>query len=171
MKNNYPINKLKILLEHDDANTNSAVIEKIVSHRKNPDTNLKEYLVKWEGFDEEDTEWLAEDAFDDFKIVKDYNDKLSKPVETTSPIEKPKRSRGRPRLQLLTPLHLIVFAMLCMLFCIDCEIVKIKNKFEYCDMSNAVMLDLEKNCLSRGQSEIWKSSLTCFPSYFKGSSL
>ena len=56
------------MIEHDDDNKNSAVVEKILSHRKNPDTNQKEYLVKWEGFEDDENEWLSEDAFDDFRL-------------------------------------------------------------------------------------------------------
>ena len=77
MKNNYPITKLKILLEHDNANSNSAVIEKIINRSKHPDTDQKKYLVKRKVLDED----VKEGVFIDYILLKEYNNKISKPFE------------------------------------------------------------------------------------------
>ena len=98
LKKNYPITKLKPVLEDIDSEKETVEVEAILDKRKNPKNDNIEYLVKWKGFDSEENEWLPVDDFDDLQFVNEFNEKIHRDlnVDITSPIIKEKR-RGRPR--------------------------------------------------------------------------
>ena len=95
---NYPITKLKPILDDEDKPSESVEIEKILGKRKNESIDQIEYLVKWKGLNESENEWVPVNHFDDLRIVNEYNKKINKlsEQEFTASIEE-KRGRGRPR--------------------------------------------------------------------------
>ena len=153
MKETYPIHKLKIIQEDEEKPTESVEIEKILNKRVNNTTNKVEYLVKWVDFDDTHNEWLSEEYFDELKLINEYNKsihRLNQP-EITSPIEKPKRGRPpRSAIKVTNMLSIILISFLISSVCgIDDFVFDVDDEFTYCDRSEARMVDLENNCITR----------------------
>ena len=52
-------------------------IEKIMGKRLNKTANKVEYLVRWKGLEEEEDQWVAEELFDELKIINEFNEQLN----------------------------------------------------------------------------------------------
>lgn len=157
VKNSYPISKLKPIVESVDKPETSVEIEKILDDRINKETNQIEYLIKWKDYPDDENSWISVDMFDDLKMVNQYNQNKNKQSnEVTSPIEPTRRRVGRPRRQ---NINLFMSVMFSFLFCLTSaenntlNELNIIGKFNYCDRAQAILIDLEKNCLTRHMSK------------------
>ena len=163
LKTTYPISKLRPIIEDQDKPEESVEVEEILGKRKNNETNLIEYLVKWKEFDETHNEWLSEDKFDDVEIINEYNSRMHRvqEIEQTRPVEQPRRAGRRKRLDVSNSLLIIlIFFYLIGLTVGDIFInetlpwltvgdIFINETLPYCDTSMARAFDFDTNCKSR----------------------
>ena len=69
LKRAFPPEQLK-LVSQDESASSSYVVEKLLDHRTR--SGSYEYLVKWQGYGEEDSTWEAASQFDDVEIIRKY---------------------------------------------------------------------------------------------------
>ncbi|KAJ6259180.1 hypothetical protein Dda_6078 [Drechslerella dactyloides] len=87
-------------IEEDDYNEYE--VEKILDHRKNPETLANEFLIKWKDYPPEEDSWQPEDNISP-ELVRQYLD--GPDARQAGQDLPPRRPRGRPRKKQLTPLQ------------------------------------------------------------------
>src|SRR6202000_2685884 len=69
LKHSYPVSKLKIS-QVESTSEDSYVVEKVLDHRKIG--NKIQYLVKWQGYPDEDNTWEPESHFETIECIEEY---------------------------------------------------------------------------------------------------
>jgi hypothetical protein len=136
LKTIYPRHKLKIVAP-DDIEDEHCEVERILKHRRSNETKKFKYFVKWKDLPDEENSWVNESDFDTVVILNKY----WKTVNTST--------KQVSLLQSFTPLHMLMFTLLCLILCCNSSTAKsiFNEELPFCDMAKTpTLIDVVRSC-------------------------